>query len=160
MNAYPIKQLPIRIRPSKKTDMRTQFGALCYRIKDGHTQVLLITSRQSKRWILPKGWPEPGMTPARAALKEAWEEAGVEGKAHDMCLGLFSYNKVMERGGPLPCAVMVYPVRVSRLAQKWPEAGQRQRKWFKTRKASERVAEPELQRLLRDFDPRLLGIIT
>ncbi|MCR9125521.1 MAG: NUDIX hydrolase [Rhodobacteraceae bacterium] len=160
MNAFPIKQLPIRVRTHDKTDMRTQFAALCYRINGDKVQVLLVTSRRSKRWIVPKGWPGTGLTPARSAMREAWEEAGVEGRAWDMCLGLYSYTKVISPTQAMPCAVMVYPVHVRRLASDYPERNQRRRKWFSPRKASKRVGEPELQRILRDFDPRLLRAVS
>ncbi|MEL7345614.1 MAG: NUDIX hydrolase, partial [Pseudomonadota bacterium] len=73
--------------------MRTQFGALCWRIKNGETRILLVTSRRTKRWILPKGWPLHGATPAKAATREAWEEAGARGKARPICLGIYSYLK-------------------------------------------------------------------
>ena len=69
-----IKQLPISLRGAAKSDVRTQFAALCYRIKRGKVQVLLVTSRRTKRWIVPKGWPMEGRTPADSAAQEAWEE--------------------------------------------------------------------------------------
>jgi 8-oxo-dGTP pyrophosphatase MutT (NUDIX family) len=105
-----------------KSDVRTQFAALCYRIREDETQVLLVTSRASKRWILPKGWPMEGETPAMAALTEAYEEGGVVGRASNVCLGLYSYTKVMDDGTDLPCAVSVFPVRVKRLKKAYPEA--------------------------------------
>ena len=156
MKAYSIKQLPIRIRPEQKSDVRTQFGALCYRVNGDKTEILLVTSRETQRWIVPKGWASHGLTPAQSALTEAWEEAGVEGRAHDFCLGLYSYNKILGPEEALPCAVMVYPVRVVRLASDYPESGERRRKWFSQKKAASKVQEVELQRILRDFDPRLI----
>ncbi|MHA6263680.1 NUDIX hydrolase [Arenibacterium sp. CAU 1754] len=152
-----MKQLPIRTRTSRKGDVRTQFAALCYRVKQGKLKILLVTSRGSGRWIVPKGWPMDKQTPAAAAAQEAWEEAGVVGKAQDRCLGLYSYLKTMENGKQqLPCVAMVYPVLVQSLAADFPEKDQRRRKWFSPRKAAARVAEPELARMLRDFDPGML----
>ncbi len=151
-----IKQLPISVRASHKSDVRSQFAALCYRIVRGKPEILLVTTRGSGRWIAPKGWPMDGKTPAESAAQEAWEEAGVIGKAHDQCLGLYSYNKTMGRGVGLPCVAMVYPVRVKSLVTDFPEKGQRQRKWFTPKKAAARVQEPELARILRDFDVRVL----
>ena len=148
--------MPLLERPERKTDMRTQFAALCYRVKADRPEVLLITSRGTGRWIVPKGWPVAGMTPAASAEREAWEEAGVRGRFHDICLGLYSYIKIVEDGPDLPCAAMVYPVRVKTLARNYPERGQRKRKWFSPKKAAERVAEPELARILLDFDPAAL----
>jgi len=149
-----IKQLPISIRASHKSDVRSQFAALCYRIRRGKPEILMITSRGSGRWIVPKGWPIDGLTPAASAAQEAWEEAGVIGAAYDRCLGLYSYNKVLEDGSGLPCVAMVYPIKVKSLAKDFPEKGQRVRQWMTPKKAASLVAEPELARILKDFDPR------
>ena len=151
-----IKQLPLKLRAASKNDVRSQFAALCYRIKSDKPEILMITSRRSGRWIIPKGWPEDGMTPADCALKEAWEEAGVTGKARNVCLGLFSYSKMISPKLTYPCVAMVYPVKVKALAKKYPESGERIRRWMTPRKAASRVAEPELARILRDFDPAVL----
>jgi len=88
-----IKQLPISLHGARKGEVRSQFAALCYRIKRGKVQVLLVTSRGSKRWIVPKGWPMEGKTPAASAKQEAWEEAGVYGRSVGSCLGVYSYAK-------------------------------------------------------------------
>lgn len=152
-----IKQLPLSFSGAGKRDIRTQFASLCYRMQDEKVQVLLVTSRGSGRWILPKGWPMDGATPAQSALTEAWEEAGVEGKAHNLCLGLYSYIKELEEDEDLPCVAMVYPVKVKKLAKTYPEAGQRKRKWVSRKQAAKMVQEPELARILKDFDPKLLG---
>jgi len=151
-----IKQLPITVRARDKWDVRTQFGALCWRVLDGKVQVLLITSRGTGRWIIPKGWPMDGQTPGASALQEAWEEAGVVGKAASRPLGLYSYTKVIDGMPDLPCVAMVYAVRVKSLAKSFPEMGQRRRKWASRKKAAALVSEPELARILRDFDPRLM----
>ncbi|NDR59366.1 NUDIX hydrolase [Aliiruegeria sabulilitoris] len=136
-------------------DVRTQYGALCYRVVNGKPQVLLITSRTSRRWIIPKGWPMRNVTPDGAAKIEAWEEAGVRGKAEQDCIGYFSYIKVAEAKGEkdLPCVVCVFPVKVKSLAKDFPECNQRRRKWFSPKQASKKVAEPELREILRNFDP-------
>lgn len=158
MSLEMIKQLPISIGEGRKNDVRSQFAALCYRMKKDKIQVLLVTSRKTKRWIVPKGWPMDGKTPADSAAQEAWEEAGVIGTPKDICLGLFSYRKVLEEGDDdsLPCVAMVYPVKVKRMETKFPEAGQRARRWMSRKKAAQLVSEPELARILRDFDPKLL----
>ena len=156
MTVQNIKQLPLRLQVSHKSDVRTQFAALCYRVVKDKTQILLVTSRGSGRWIVPKGWPMDGVTPARAAMTEAWEEAGVEGQAIDICLGMFSYAKVLGPETMLPCVAMVYPVRVRELDEDYPEAGLRQRKWFSQKKAAKAVQEPELAQIIKSFDPRKL----
>ncbi|WP_299963429.1 NUDIX hydrolase [uncultured Roseobacter sp.] len=149
-----IKQLPISIAGAGKRNLRTQFAALCYRIRKNKVRVLMITSRGSGRWIVPKGWPMDGRTPAACAMQEAWEEAGVRGTSDGRCLGIFSYRKDAEEFGALPCLAMVFAVRVDTLADDYPEAHQRTRQWMSRKKAAQVVDEPELARILRDFDPR------
>jgi len=156
MTYHYLKQVPIRLRSRHKTDVRTQFAALCYRIRKDKPEILLVTSRDTGRWIIPKGWPADGKTPADCALMEAWEEAGVTGRVTGPCLGLFSYDKQLPRNARMPCVAMVYPVRVQALADDFPEAGQRKRKWMRRKKAAARVDTPELAQILRGFDPRLL----
>lgn len=156
MTIHLPKQLPISLQAARKTDMRTQFGALVYRVVNDKTQVLLITSRGTRRWIIPKGWPMAGKTPAAAAAQEAWEEAGVEGKVFDTCLGLYPYMKAVDAKTTLPVLVMVYPLKAKNLASKFPEAGERRRKWLSPKKAASLVAEPELAKILKTFDARML----
>jgi len=150
------KLQPIRLKQSEKWDVRSQFGALCYRLHKGAVEVLLITSRGTGRWICPKGWPIDGVTPAQAAATEAYEEAGVEGKVSDVCLGVYSYNKNIPTEDNLPCVVAMFPLRVKRLLKDFPEAGQRKRRWFNQKKAAELVSNPELGQLIRSFDPSRL----
>jgi hypothetical protein len=144
VTAPMIKQLPLSLGQAEKTDVRTQFAALCYRVKNDKVQILLVTSRGSGRWIVPKGWPMDGKTPADSA-------------AHPRPLGLFSYHKIMDDADSgLPCVVMVYGIKVKSLARTFPEVDQRTRKWVTRKKAASMVDEPELSRILRDFDPRML----
>lgn len=154
MTAPLIKQLPLHFGNAPKTTVRTQFAALCYRIKSNKVQVLLVTTRRTGRWILPKGWPIDGLTPQKSAAREAWEEAGVIGRPDAQPLGLYSFSKLMANDEMLPCVAMVYSVHVKSLASDFPEKDQRERKWFSRKQAALRVGEPELSRILRDFDPR------
>lgn len=157
MSLIRLKQAPLKTATFQKRDLRTQFGALCYRVQKSETQILLVTSRQSRRWIIPKGWPQPGQTPAQSAATEAMEEGGVQGKVYNVCLGLYTYTKLMDgKGDDLPCAVSVYPIRVKDLQRRYPEAKQRDRRWFPLRKAVGCVREPELKKILKHFDPSLL----
>ncbi|SDI68363.1 NUDIX hydrolase [Lutimaribacter saemankumensis] len=137
-------------------DVRTQYAALCFRIRKEKPQFLLITSRGTGRWIIPKGWPMRGKSPAKAALREAWEEAGVRGRVDKDAIGVFSYRKVLGRKRQEPCIAIVFPVAVKSLDGSFPEAKQRRRKWFGRKKAAARVSEPELAEIIRNFDPRLL----
>ncbi|MGG7646053.1 NUDIX hydrolase [Rhodovulum sp. YNF3179] len=150
-------QFPVRTGGARKDEVRTQFAALCYRVRKGATEVLLITSRDTGRWVLPKGWPMDGVTPADAAAREAWEEAGVTGQVRHAVAGLYSYNKAMESDDDLPCIVAIFPLQVRKLARDFPERGLRKRKWFSPRKAAGKVREPELQEILSRFDASRLG---
>lgn len=154
MHQLTTKQPPLSIKGGKKSEFRTQFAALPYRIKDGKLQVLMITSRGSGRWILPKGWPMHDRTPARAAAREAWEEAGIKGSGPDHSIGLYSYEKLMSSGERHLCIVVVYPLRVKTEALDYPEAGQRKRKWMTPKKAARKVREPELATLIARFRPK------
>ena len=148
--------LPNSLAAFKKNDVRTQYAALCYRLRKDSVQVLLVTSRDSGRWVIPKGWPMKDRSAAEAAETEAWEEAGVTGKVKDHCLGVYSYLKGIDDTHSLPVVVAVYPLLVADISDDFPEADQRRRKWFDAKKASGRVVEPELRRILRRFDPKQL----
>ncbi len=157
MTAAKQKLLPMRLQSASKRDVRTQFGALCWRVRDGKVQILLITSRGTGRWIIPKGWPMDGATPSAAAATEAFEEAGVEGRISDVVLGVFSYQKNMPDEENMPCIAAVFPLEVKKTHEKWPEAKERRRKWFSQKKAAEMVSEPELAQLIRSFRPKALS---
>lgn len=134
--------------------VRTQHAALCYRISQGSPEILLITTRGTGSWMLPKGWPMSGKSAGSTAAQEAWEEAGVRGKCEKREIGRFFYMKTVEDGEDIPCVISVHPIEVKRLEQHFPEAGQRRRKWFSPRKAASKVTVPSLARILRDFNPR------
>lgn len=140
------------VRPMLRRPKRLQVGALCYRQKGAETLVLLITSRGTGRWIIPKGWPMRGKDAAGAALQEAWEEAGVrKGRITGAPLGSYAYEKELDTGLPLPVETLVFPIEVTELRDKFPESGQRRRKWVSASKAANMVREPELQALLRQL---------
>ena len=148
------EQLPLSMHGAAKAEVRTQFAALCFRVKNGKLRLLLVTSRRSGRWIVPKGWPMDGKTPHEAAVQEAWEEGGVTGKPAGGCLGVYSYRKDRRGKDDLSCLAMLYPVKVTSLAKVYPEAKERKRRWVSRKKAARLVAEPELARLILEFDPR------
>ncbi|SMO38515.1 NUDIX hydrolase [Paracoccus laeviglucosivorans] len=125
-----------------------QVAALC---RDESGKVLLITSRGTGRWIVPKGWPMPGRSLAEAAKQEAWEEAGVCGRVEEGHIGTYTYDKVQDAGYSIPIEVRVYPLAVKKLAMEFPESEQRERKWFMPDKAAELVDEAGLKKLLRSL---------
>lgn len=132
---------------------RVQYGALCWRHGSDGVEVLLITSRDSGRWVIPKGWPMSGLAPEAAAAQEAWEEAGVDGQINPCCIGRFGYQKALSVSASVPCAVSVFGLKVANLAKSFPEAKARQRKWFPLKEAAELVAEPDLSRIIQGFIP-------
>jgi 8-oxo-dGTP pyrophosphatase MutT (NUDIX family) len=147
-------QAPLRISAASKRETRTQFAVLPYRRKKkGGVEVLLISSLDTGRWIIPKGWPMDGLRPAEAAAQEAWEEAGIRGRVRDDVLGLYSYAKFLDEELSIAVIVVVFPLEVSHLEDAFPEAGQRRRKWMTRKKAAERVEEPDLKQIIAGFDP-------
>src|SRR5271170_8084788 len=88
-----------------------QYAALPYRLSSrDRTEFLLITSRETRRWIIPKGWPQKGRAPHRSAAREAFEEAGVRGKVGKRSIGTFSYGKRRKNGDVVLCTVRVFPL--------------------------------------------------
>jgi 8-oxo-dGTP pyrophosphatase MutT (NUDIX family) len=111
--------------------------------------VMLVTSRDTGRWVLPKGWVEPDVTASRQAAREAFEEAGILGTVARRPIGTYEYAKRLARGRALPCDVAVFPLAVESLARDWPEKAERQRRWFSLRTAAGLVDEPELGEVMR-----------
>ncbi len=129
----------------------TQVAALCWRLRAGAVQLLMVTSRGTGRWIVPKGWQIAGQDAAASALTEAWEEAGVRGTVASDPVGIFNYVKLLDDGTGQPIIATLYAVKVRALMKTWPEMTERRRKWMSPRKAAARVAEPELAALLLGF---------
>ena len=148
-----VTQMPISLHGGAKDSARTQFAALCWRKRRGKVQILLVTSRRRKRWIVPKGWPMDGKTPAQCAAIEAWEEAGVVGTASDTCIGVYSYARTREEEEDFPCLAMLYPIKVKSLKKKFPEVKDRRRKWVSRKKAAKMVPHKELAKLIVGFPP-------
>jgi len=152
----PFLKTPFSAEPVCDSQSCTQYAALCYRVVKGETEVLLVTSRSRGNWIMPKGWPMEGKTPAECAAIEAWEEAGVTGKISERCLGLYTYEKSLEKDTTVPCIGMVFPLRVTKTASSFPEIKQRRRKWVTLEKAAKMLFEPELAQIVKSLDPAKL----
>lgn len=132
----------------------TQYGALPYRIDaEGVLEILLITSRETARWVIPKGHPVPGLAPPQSAALEAYEEAGIEGEVAEAAIGVFRYRKRIRFGLPRLVRVTVFPLRVTRVLRRWPEAHQRRRQWLPRAAAASAVQEVALRRLILAFRP-------
>lgn len=141
-----------RLRPEPDREPRTQYAALPWRKgDDGAVEMLLITSRESRRWVIPKGWPMKDRTPEGAAAQEAYEEAGVVGEAGHKTLGAYHYDKRLQSGRLQHVRVMVYPLEVREARDIWPEMAERDRMWLSPADAAGLVDEPELKTLLAKF---------
>ncbi|MFS8037807.1 NUDIX domain-containing protein [Xanthobacter sp. AM11] len=128
---------------------RVQYAALPYRVRrDGEVQIRLITSRETRRWVVPKGWPIKGLTPPKTAARESYEEAGLLGTVAREPIGMYTYEKRIGSRSVL-CDVLVFPLKVKRMLQKWPERFQRVGFWFSIDSAAAAVQEPELSALIR-----------
>jgi 8-oxo-dGTP pyrophosphatase MutT (NUDIX family) len=128
---------------------RVQYAALPYRV-DGsaRTEIMLITSRERRRWIIPKGWPHKGRPPHRSAAREAFEEAGVVGKVRRRPVGTFSYRKRHKNGSFTVCEVRVFALRVRRQSRKWPEKNEREFQWLPAARAAKQVKDPHLGEII------------
>lgn len=125
-----------------------QIAALPLRLnKQGKLRVMMVTSRESKRWVMPKGWLMDGEKPWRAAAIEALEEAGAVGFVSKKSLGIYRYEKRLYDNSTINCTVTVYPMLVEKLNAHWKERKERARRWFSFRRASKLVDEPDLAAL-------------
>jgi 8-oxo-dGTP pyrophosphatase MutT (NUDIX family) len=137
------------VQPLLSRPKRLQVAALCLRGDAALREVLMITSRDTGRWILPKGWPIDGLTAPGAALQEAWEEAGVKtGTITQEPLGSYDYDKRLNGGVPVAVEVKVYAVTDVRMADDYPEADVRNRRWMPPTEAAQLVDEPGLRAIL------------
>jgi 8-oxo-dGTP pyrophosphatase MutT (NUDIX family) len=132
------------------TAKRVQYAALPYRM-NGRTrpEVMLVTSRETRRWIIPKGWPHKGKAPHRSAAREAFEEAGVIGAVNRQSVGSFSYEKRLKKGGVVACEVLVFALEVKRQSKEWPEKRERKVRWLSARVAAKTVRDRELGKIIR-----------
>lgn len=132
---------------------RRQVAALPWRQGPDGIEILLVTSRETRRWVTPKGGRMPGLTDAEAAAVEAFEEAGVEGTLSPEPLGTFRYLKVLKRRAPRWCVVSVYALDVTTVHDAWQEQGQRDRVWMSPEQAAACVSEVDLAAIIRAFVP-------
>jgi 8-oxo-dGTP pyrophosphatase MutT (NUDIX family) len=147
------KRTSERRRP--KSSRQVQYAALPYRANGkSQLEIMLVTSRGTRRWIIPKGWPKRGMAPHHTAAKEAFEEAGVVGKVKKRPIGSYPYDKIMDKGDKASCRVRVFALRVTRQYKHWPEKHQRKIEWYPPAEALRFVREPHLRRIIRKFAKR------
>ncbi|NES99180.1 MAG: NUDIX hydrolase [Sphaerospermopsis sp. SIO1G2] len=131
-----------------------QSGVIPYRIQDGKIQVLLISTRKSQRWVIPKGGICKGMTPPDSAAKEAWEEAGVIGQVKTEKIGAYKYRK---QGNVY--RVNLFWLPVEKVLEDWPEAGERSRIWLDIHHAAMIVQENSLKKILQSSQNQMTEMI-
>ncbi|HEX7107677.1 MAG TPA: NUDIX hydrolase, partial [Aestuariivirga sp.] len=132
-----------------------QYAALPWRKAQG-VEILLITSRETRRWVIPKGWPMPGRSAAESAAQEAYEEAGIRGQMTEQAIGQYGYSKRLRSGAKKRFRVDVFAMETEVL-DLWPEAHERARQWLSPEEALTLVDEPELAALIRKFAGDQLG---
>jgi 8-oxo-dGTP pyrophosphatase MutT (NUDIX family) len=137
----------------KATATSLQYGALPFRrrVDTGRTEVMLVTSLRTGRWIIPKGWPMKQEAPHAASAREALEEAGVVGEVGTRPIGSYTYQKQLKQGAFVACEVHVFPLEVKRQQRTWPERRKRQVQWFSSADAAAAVQEPALSEIIRTF---------
>ena len=143
----PMRNVLNRMRFSARP---TQFGVLPFRRTEEGLQIMLVTSRTSGSWILPKGWRARGLAPHLSAAKEAYEEAGLLGVAGQTSIGTFLHVKSRTQQ---TVRVEVFPLEVTEQLDDWPERFQRRRQWFKVHQAARAVNDPTLRRMISSFAP-------
>ncbi len=138
---------------------RQQYAAICYRLrkKQAVPEVLLLTSRDTGRWVIPKGWPMAGKKSYAVAEREAYEEAGVKGKVSEEPIGHYDYHKGMDGGLKILCRVQVHTLEVKNVLKDFPEKGMRRSEWVNCEEAAARVREPELKVLFHKFAQQFSG---
>ena len=114
---------------------------------------MLVTSRETRRWVIPKGWIEKRHSPAAQAAQEAFEEAGIRGRIGKAPIGHYAYPKRLANGASVTCEVEVYPLEVERLLERWPEMAERERRWFTVAEAAALVQEGGLGSLMLGLMP-------
>jgi len=136
--------------PMLRRPKMLQMAALCHREVGARREYLLVTSRDTGRWIIPKGWPIRGLNSSETALREAWEEAGVKSStATQAPIGRYTYQKRRANGYAVPVETLVYAVAVNEVAEDFPEAHERTRRWVSAETAATLVNEAELKSIFR-----------
>jgi 8-oxo-dGTP pyrophosphatase MutT (NUDIX family) len=128
-----------------------QVAALPWRRRDGKLEILLVTSRMTRRWVIPKGGVMAHLVDMNAARQEALEEAGILGRMRRKSLGTYTYIKIDPNGPSQKCSAKVFALEVVEELTAWPEMRQRKRRWFAIEKAVPRIGERQLRKIIRGF---------
>lgn len=142
--------IPMEKRPSW---IYNQSGVIPFRFAQGRLSVLLITSRNCKHWIIPKGIIEIGLSPADSAEKEAFEEAGIRGILYPNPIGEYQYDKWNGT-----CNVQVFLLEVEDVLEDWPEADFRIRRWTSVEEAERLIDVKPLRKILQELPSNIARI--
>jgi len=141
---------------NREKALNLQYAALPYRrLGNAAIEVMLITSRDTGRWVIPKGWLGEGLAERESAEREAREEGGLVGRMGDRPIGRYHYDKRLPDGSAVLCSVEVFALEVERQLKSWPERNERQTRWFVLQEAADAVDEAELADIIRDLPKRL-----
>jgi len=143
-----------------KMSTYTQVAALPFIILRDELLICLITSRETGRWVIPKGWPKLDINNDQMAQQEAEEEAGLHGNISKTPIGTYRYKKKLHIFATITCKVKVYPFHVTHQDLDWPEKNQRQLSWTLISKAINQVEEPEFSSLLANLNKNNLQQLT
>jgi 8-oxo-dGTP pyrophosphatase MutT (NUDIX family) len=148
-----VQRLANNVQLMLRRPLRQQYAALCYRIPKGarEPEILLLTSRETHRWVIPKGWPMEGKKAHAVAEREAYEEAGVKGEVSQEHYGFFDYEKKLRSGLVVTCRVQVHLLKVNKMCGDFPEKDDRELAWVSATEAADRVNEHELKHLILRF---------
>ena len=151
----PIEKAAIlgKLESFQGSGIRRQYGAIAWRrSRSGELKILLVTSRERGRWIVPKGWPIKGETPAKVAALEAFEEGGVFGDVRSEPMGAYDYLKILRDGSTALCRVVLFGIEVRGTLANWPEQSQRKRSWFTVSEAGRTVSDCQLAQVLKSLE--------
>ena len=144
--------------PGEEGRLIRQYGVIPFRRSaEGGVEILLITSRETRRWVVPRGNPIPGLSPHAAAAQEAFEEGGIRGEVEPRAIGTYRYDKRRASGAIDEALVELFPFLVREVLDEWPERGQRERQWFAAEDAAASVAEDDLAALIRQLGDTAAG---
>ena len=145
-------------RSAAKRATGIQYAALPYRVSGKTVEILLVTSRRTRRWIVPKGWPIVGHRPPACAAREALEEAGVSGEVGKIAIGHYRYVKYHRDGTGEPCKVDIFALKVTREQTVWAEKDDRERRWCSVAEAAAAVGEPQLRHVILKFGAQMAAV--
>lgn len=120
-----------------------QSAIIPYKMRNGHIEILIVTTRSSRKWTIPKGLIEDNLTPAESAVQEGYEEAGIKGIINPQTIGEYQYQKWEGI-----CRVKVYPFEIQEILDDWPESYFRKRKWICLDEVINYISVTELQKII------------